>query len=154
MDIDRADSGIELTIRIPRIGQSGGGQDDARAEPYIVVAARGNDCAQALENLQWCKDNCPNAKDIDLWDLRLNVSTADSKEDIDRCFEILGSVEKRSGRDTDQYFIKAHADLLWKAGEKDQAKEKYRWLRENSNDGLILMDIAENNRIQSDKGDR
>lgn len=51
MGLDKADGGVELTIRIPKIGMSkGDGGDDA--SPYLVFGARGSDFSQALEAMQ------------------------------------------------------------------------------------------------------
>jgi predicted RNA polymerase sigma factor len=72
---------------------------------------------------------------------------ADGEEDVEKCFDKLKALKNREDYDDNQYLIKAYADLLWKAGNEDEAKEKYRWLSDNSNDGLILLDISEKGRI-------
>ena len=102
------------------------------------------DLKTALENLEWCKENCPDAKDIDLWDFRLSVCMAESDDDIKNCFDKLNALENREDQDYNQYLIKAYADLLWKAGDEAEAKEKE---AKDSNDGLILLDISEKGRI-------
>lgn len=71
MGVDRApEGGIGLTIRIPRIGQGGEGGEASggKGEPYLVIAAAGDDYAQALENLQWAV-----ARELNLSHLRLLV---------------------------------------------------------------------------------
>lgn len=73
------DGGIELTIRIPRIGQGDrdGEESGGEGEPYLVIAAAGGDYAQALENLQWAV-----ARELNLSHLRLLVvSKALASED-------------------------------------------------------------------------
>lgn len=56
LGIDSAEpEGIELTIRIPRIGHAGDSNSEggSSGSPYLVLAAAGEDYAQALEHLQW-----------------------------------------------------------------------------------------------------
>ena len=70
MGVDIApDGGIELTIRIPRIGQ-GGGKEDAvgKGEPYLRISAAGDDYPQARENLQWAV-----ARELNLSQLKLLI---------------------------------------------------------------------------------
>lgn len=73
MGVDAArDGGIELTIRIPRIGQGGAGDAESGGKdaPYLVLAAAGADYAQALENLQWAA-----ARELNLSHLNLLVAS-------------------------------------------------------------------------------
>lgn len=71
LGVDQTEAGgIELTIRIPRIGQSGneeaGGSTEQKA--YLVLAASGNSYAQALEHLQWAA-----ARELNLSHLELII---------------------------------------------------------------------------------
>lgn len=69
MGVDRAsDGGIELTVRIPRIGRGaeGDGKSGGEGEPYLTIAAAGGDYSRALENLQWTA-----ARELNLSHLRL-----------------------------------------------------------------------------------
>ena len=70
MGVDAADDGIVLTIRIPRIGQGGQGDEKSggKGEPYLVISAEGTDYAQAMENLQWAV-----ARELNLSHLKLLV---------------------------------------------------------------------------------
>ena len=55
MGIDTTAHGeIELTIRVPRIGKSGGGDGEGQegASPYLTFSAQGGSIAEALESLQ------------------------------------------------------------------------------------------------------
>ena len=54
LGVDRVDGAIELTMRIPHIGKSGeSGDTNGGSEDYLVLSARGDSYAQALEHLQW-----------------------------------------------------------------------------------------------------
>lgn len=68
LGIDRSEGGIELTIRIPRIGHSGGSEGAASDESYLVLAAAGDGYAQALEHLQWAA-----ARELNLSQVKLIV---------------------------------------------------------------------------------
>ena len=70
MGVDRTEAGIGLTIRIPRIGQGGQGDDKSggKGEPYLVLSAEGSDYVQAMENLQWAA-----ARELNLSHLKLLV---------------------------------------------------------------------------------
>lgn len=72
LGVDEApNGGIALTIRIPRIGQSGSGDGQeagGKGEPYLVLSASGGDYAQALENLQWAV-----ARELNLSHLKLLI---------------------------------------------------------------------------------
>ena len=53
MGVDIApDSGLELTVRIPKVGQSDPDTDGKAASPYLVFSASGGDFPEALEDLQ------------------------------------------------------------------------------------------------------
>lgn len=70
LGIDRTVGGIELTIRIPRIGHSGDSNSDSEASgrPYLVLAAAGESYAQALEHLHWAS-----ARELNLSHVKLIV---------------------------------------------------------------------------------
>ena len=62
---------IELTIRIPKIGSPGGSADSessggARSGSYLVLSAKGESYAQALEYLQWAATRELNLSQIKL----------------------------------------------------------------------------------------
>ena len=62
--------GIDLTIRIPRIGHGDSGGEGAvgKGEPYLVLTAGGDDYAQAMEHLQWAA-----ARELNLSHLNLLI---------------------------------------------------------------------------------
>lgn len=71
MGVDSTDDGgIELTIRIPRIGRASedDGKSGGKGEAYLVIAASGEDYSQALENLQWAV-----ARELNMSHLKLLV---------------------------------------------------------------------------------
>ena len=84
----KAGGGIELTIRIPRIGHTGGGEEETSEDAYLVLAAAGDGYAEALERLQWTA-----ARELNLSHLKLIVAsealaTSDAFPDlIDRLAE-------------------------------------------------------------------
>ena len=56
LGVDRADEGgIELTVRVPKIGKSDGGaeKEGSSDSPYLTFSASGKTLRQALENVQW-----------------------------------------------------------------------------------------------------
>ena len=71
LGIDRTEGGgIELTIRIPRIGHPGdsSAEGEGMGSPYLVLSAAGEDYAQALEHLQWAA-----ARELNLSHVKLIV---------------------------------------------------------------------------------
>lgn len=70
MGVDAKDGGIELTIRIPRIGRSGKNdeQSGGSGEDYLLISAAGDDFARARENLQWAV-----ARELNLSHLKLLI---------------------------------------------------------------------------------
>lgn len=75
MGVDRTSAGgIELTIRIPRIGHGDSGGEGAvgKGEPYLVLTAGGDDYAQAMEHLQWAA-----ARELNLSHLNLLIVSED-----------------------------------------------------------------------------
>ena len=68
---ETAGGGIALTIRIPRIGRTGGNaEDNGGSEPYLVLSAEGGSYAQALEHLQWAT-----ARELNLSHLKLIIAS-------------------------------------------------------------------------------
>ncbi len=79
LGIDRADTGgIELTMRIPRIGHPGDSNagGEASGSPYLVLSAAGEDYAQALEHLQWAA-----ARELNLSHVKLIVASEELASD-------------------------------------------------------------------------
>ena len=70
-----AGGGISLTIRIPRIGASGGDEGKSGTEPYLVISAEGENYPQALEHLQWAV-----ARELNLSHLKLVVVSRELAE--------------------------------------------------------------------------
>ncbi|MBR0369006.1 MAG: hypothetical protein IJH86_11520 [Clostridia bacterium] len=71
MGVDQTSAGgIDLTIRIPRIGHGDSGGEGAvgKGEPYLVLTASGDDYAQAMEHLQWAA-----ARELNLSHLNLLI---------------------------------------------------------------------------------
>lgn len=66
------DGGVELTMRIPRIGHTGaaGGEGASADARYMVISAGGESYAQALEHLQWAT-----ARELNLSHVKLIVAS-------------------------------------------------------------------------------
>ena len=65
---DGPDGGIQLSIRIPRVGSSGPDAQEGKGEPYLVLSAAGDSYEQALERLQWAA-----ARELNLSHLKLII---------------------------------------------------------------------------------
>ena len=95
---------------------------------------------EAKKDLDWCLKEFPDSKEIRIWKLRYQAAIAKSKPEMEQALALTEQyLEEFPNND---YCLKCRADLNWQLGRYEQAAVDHEYLKEHSNDGLILLDIS------------